>query len=98
MPVHRGDTVVTLTERLQQSADQQPLIVRCQFCPDWTFVGTAEKSRTAQLKHREQQHPETLRTRRKQVTKKFAQKNMSAEREAEIHEERRQRMRSLGLG
>jgi hypothetical protein len=83
--------------RLQASADNQPMTVGCLLCPDWPgHTGTAEEARAASEAHREERHPELVG--RKVVRKRRVFSHaMSAEREAQIDEERRQRMRMLGI-
>ena len=85
-----------LHERLQQSADAQEMKVGCLLCPDWEATGTASEARAAAEEHRADEHPELVG--RKVVRKRRAFSHaMTAEREAQIEEERRQRMRALGI-
>lgn len=87
-----------LKERLQENANMQPMTVYCGFCPKWSESGTAEVTRALAEAHRLKEHPHI------KVSKRIAKKGrafstaMSAEREAQIEEERRQRMRALGIG
>jgi hypothetical protein len=86
-----------LHDRLEENANSQPMTVYCVLCPKFEFEGTAAEARAASEAHREREHPELL-TRRKIVRKKrmFSQA-MTEEREAEIEEERRKRMRAFGI-
>lgn len=88
--------IAYLNERLQQSADAQQMTVGCLLCPDWEVTGSASDARAASEAHRQDKHPELVG--RKVVRKKRVFSHaMSAEREAQIEEERRQRMRALGI-
>jgi hypothetical protein len=91
-----GDSNKTVTERLQASSNRQPMVARCVLCPDWQQAGTAAEARAAQLEHRHEFHPETFRARAHRP-KRFAWRNLSREQEEQIEEERRERLRSLGM-
>jgi len=86
-----------LQDQLEANANAQPMKVYCSLCPKWEVSGTVAETRAASEKHRAEEHPEIV-NRRKVVRKRrmFSQA-MTAEREAEIEEERRKRMRALGL-
>jgi len=86
-----------LTEQLEAMDNAQQMIVYCVHCPEWKAEGTALEARAAAEAHRTEEHPE-LRNSRKIVRKRrsFSQ-SMTEEREAEIEEERRKRMRALGI-
>lgn len=85
-----------LHDRLQKSADSQPMTVGCLLCPGWEVTDTAVVARAKAEEHRASHHPELVG--RKVVRKKRAFSHaMTAEREAQIDEERRQRMRALGI-
>lgn len=86
-----------LRDRLQETADAQTMTVYCLMCPDWAATGTAGEARAASETHRKTAHPD-LKPGKRTVRKSrvFSQK-MTAEREAQIDEERRQRMRALGI-
>lgn len=90
-------TMQYLNDQLEANANAQPLTVYCSLCPEWEFDGTTAEAQAEAAAHREREHPELL-NRRKVVRKKrmFSQA-MTQEREAEIEEERRKRMRALGL-
>lgn len=93
----RPDTVEFLKAQLQETADEQPLVVYCALCPEFRAEGTAVEARAAAEAHRVKEHA-TLPKKPKVARKKRAFSTaMSKEREAEIDEERRQRMRALGL-
>lgn len=86
-----------LRERLRENRDAQPLTARCALCPGWEASGTAAEARELALEHRRSIHPETIRPGRgHRVNKKFS-RHLTAEREQEINEERRVRIRALGL-
>lgn len=88
----------TLNENLQESADAQPMSVYCVFCPKWRATGTAAETRAAAEQHRRDEHPETFSKKQKLIRRRrvFSQA-LTADRQAEIDEERRQRARLLGL-
>lgn len=88
----------TLNEYLQASADAQPMTVYCSFCPKWSATGTAVTVRAQAEQHRRDLHPETFTKKQKLVRRRrvFSQA-LTSERQAEIDEERRARMRSLGM-
>lgn len=87
-----------LNDYLKDNADAQPTTVYCHFCPEWSVEGTAAETRTAAEQHRREHHPEVLsRTRLVRKRRAFSQ-TLTQERKDEIDEERRQRMRSLGIG
>lgn len=83
--------------QLQAIDDAQPMTVYCVLCPKWKASGTAAVTRAASEAHRSKHHPE-LAGKRITVKKRSFSSAMTAEREALIEEERRQRMRALGLG
>ena len=86
-----------LQDNLQANADAQPATSYCSLCPKWSATGTAKEAREAAEKHRREEHPELL-ARKKVVRRKRAfSQALSAEREAEIERERRQRMHELGI-
>jgi len=86
-----------LYERLREVSDAAQMTVYCSLCPKWEATGTAAETRDKARKHRETRHPE-LATKTKIVRKKRSfSSSLTAEREAQIEEERRQRMRALGL-
>lgn len=92
-------TMEYMREQLAKISDAQPMKVYCQLCPNRPVVGegTAEQARLAAEQHRTAEHPDVADSKR--VTRRrrgvFSQA-MTAEREAQIEEERRQRMRALG--
>lgn len=86
-----------LKESLQRNADAQPMTVYCILCPKWSATGTAGETRIASINHRTENHPELLNPRRIVRHKRVFSQKMTAEREAEIEEDRRQRMRALGI-
>jgi len=90
-------TMQYLRDQLEETANAQPMTVYCALCPRWKAAGTAAEARAASETHRQQEHPELL-SKRKIVRKRrtFSQA-MTADRAAEIEEERRKRMRALGL-
>jgi len=92
-----GETMQHLNEFLEKSANAAEMTVYCVFCPKWTATGTAAITRAASEAHRTKEHPE-LALKKKIVRKKRAfSTSLSKEREEQIEEERRQRMRSLGI-
>ena len=87
-----------LNEWLQESADAQPMTAKCALCPEWEHSGPAVAARAAAEDHRKKEHPELVATKRGVIRKKRVwSSTLTAEREAEIEEERRQRMRAMGL-
>jgi hypothetical protein len=87
-----------LREQLKGLDDRQPMTVYCLLCPKWKATGTAEETRVAAETHRLETHPE-IRVEGKRLVKrrhKFSS-SLTADRLAEVEEERRQRMRELGL-
>lgn len=85
-------------ERLQATSDEQEMTVSCLLCPEWKGVkAPAAEARAAAEAHRAELHP-NMKGRSKIVRprRSFSQA-MTAEREAQIEEERRQRMRALGI-
>ena len=85
-----------LKQNLQRNADAQPLVVSCAFCPGWTVSGSSKETRAAATDHRKQHHPETLRPKPKRKASVFS-RNLSAADEKRVEQERKQRMRALGL-
>jgi len=86
-----------LNQQLEKTADQQPMTVYCGLCPGWSAEGTAQEARAASEAHRVDKHPELVGKRTIVRKKRIFSQAMSADREAEIEEERRKRMRALGL-
>jgi hypothetical protein len=85
------------TLREQESADVAPLLTRCVFC-GWIYLGTAAEGRNEAREHRLQAHPE-VRAKRP-ITRSlssFRQRELTAEQQADIDEERRKRAILLGL-
>jgi hypothetical protein len=89
-------TMEFLLGSLQESANAQPMTVFCLHCPKWKATGTAQETRAASEAHRVEEHPELVGRKVARKKRVFSQA-MSAEREAQIEEERRQRMRALGI-
>ena len=85
-----------LNERLQEVSDQQPMTVYCLHCPRWKATGAAAVVRAASEAHRAKKHPEISVSKKVRSRRAFSSA-MTAEREAQIDEERRQRMRALGI-
>ncbi len=85
-----------LKENLQKSADAQPLVVSCAFCPGWTVSGSSGETRAAATAHRKQHHPETLRPKPKRKASVFS-RSLTAADEKRIDRERQQRMREFGI-
>lgn len=85
-------------DKLQKTADAQTMTVYCLRCPTWSVTGVAAVTRAAAIAHREKKHPETVNKERVKLKRRAFSKAMTEEREAEIDEERRQRMRALGIG
>ena len=85
-------------DRLQASADAQELTVSCLLCPKWEGVtGPAETARAAAEAHRVELHPDLVGKKRIVRRRRSFSASMTAERETQIEEERRQRMRALGI-
>jgi hypothetical protein len=85
-------------ERLRAMSDAQQLTVYCALCPDFEVSGPSSEARAQAIAHRNKKHPE-LATKARIVKKRRSFSSaMTAEREAQIEEERRQRMRALGIG
>lgn len=59
-----GHTRKELRQKLQESADKQPLTTLCALC-GWTYTGTAYEGRELAKGHRRVHHPEVKATRRK---------------------------------
>lgn len=87
-----------MRERLQETADLQPMTVYCRFCPKWSETGTAEATRAIAEAHRAKEHPDIVHKKKVVRSARRFSTAMTAEREAQIEEERRQRMRALGIG
>lgn len=85
-------------DQLQKIDDRQPMTVYCIHCPEWTATGTAKDTRKASEAHRTKTHPELKNGKTIARKKRMFSQAMTAEREAQIEEERRQRMRALGIG
>ena len=85
-----------LNQRLAESRDAQPMLGGCALCPEWQAEGTAKEVREAQARHRQERHPETFRRKSKSRKSPYS-RHMTAEREAEIEEDRKRRMRELGI-
>lgn len=47
-------------DELTDFYEQQPVVLRCAFCPDWGYHGTVADGRVFALEHRRDRHPETL--------------------------------------
>lgn len=86
-----------LYDQLQQTADSQPMTVYCALCPEWRAEGTAEATRAASVAHRAEHHPELTNKRRIVRKRRSFSQSMTEEREEQIEEERRKRMRALGI-
>lgn len=85
-------------ERLQASSDAQDMTVWCLLCPEWKGVkAPAAEARAAAEAHREEAHPELVGKKKVVRRRRSFSSSMTAEREAQIEEERRQRMRALGI-
>lgn len=86
-------------DRLQASADVQPMTVTCLLCPEWKGMidAPAEIARAAAEAHRVEKHPELVGKKKVVRRRRSFSSSMTAEREAQIEEERRQRMRTLGI-
>jgi len=85
-------------ERLQAMSDTQQLTVYCALCPDFEVSGPSREARAIAVAHRNKEHPELAAKTRIVKKRKSFSSAMTAEREAQIDEERRQRMRALGIG
>ena len=85
-------------ERLQASANVQPMTVSCLLCPEWEGKKDvpAHEARAAAEAHRLEVHPERKTSKVVRRRRSFSS-SMTAEREAQIEEERRQRMRAMGI-
>ena len=73
-----------LHEQLQAIEDAQPMTAYCLLCPEWEA-------------HRAEFHPERVSNKKIVRRGRVWSQAMTAEREREIEEERRQRMRTLGI-
>lgn len=91
-------TFAYMHEKLQAMSDAQKMTVYCTLCPEWEASGTAKQAREAAETHRVEEHPELVRKKRVVRKRRSFSSAMTAEREAQIDEERRQRMRALGIG
>jgi hypothetical protein len=87
-----------MDDQLQKIEDAQEMTVYCALCPEWELTTTAKKARAASQTHRSTEHPELTNKKKVVRPKRAFSTAMTAEREAQIDEERRQRMRALGLG
>lgn len=90
-------TMAYMYERLDAVSNAQQMTVYCTLCPKFKATGTAEETRALAEKHRQKVHPELVNKKRVVRKRRAFSTSMTAEREAQIDEERRQRMRSLGL-
>lgn len=90
-------TMAYMYDQLRASADSQPMKVYCALCPEFMAEGTAEETRAASAEHRSEAHPELTNKRRIVRKRRSFSQSMTEEREAEIEEERRKRMRALGM-
>lgn len=87
-----------LNEWLQDSADAQEMTVYCSLCPGWKHSGPAVAARAAAEDHRIDKHPELIGKKSKVIRRRRVwSSTLTAEKEAEVEEERRQRMRAMGL-
>ena len=86
-----------LNDQLEKIDNAQPMTVYCALCPEWRAVGTASEARAAAEKHRAEEHPEILNKRKVVRKRRSFSQAMTEERQAEIEEERRKRMRALGI-
>lgn len=87
-----------VTQYLENHTKHQPMKIYCALCPEWPGAsGTVAEMRALSEQHRSEEHPETFRKSRKLRGKRVFSQALTAERRDEIEEERRQRMRSLGI-
>ena len=91
-------TFAYMYDKLQTMSDAQQMIVYCALCPKWKASGTAKEARDKAENHRAEEHPELVSKKRVVRKRRSFSSAMTAEREAQIEEERRQRMRALGIG
>jgi hypothetical protein len=84
--------------RLQAMSDAQQMTVYCSLCPEFKVSGPSKKARAQAIAHRNKEHPELVAKARIVKKRRSFSSAMTAEREAQIDEERRQRMRALGIG
>lgn len=93
-----NDEESTLEKFLTNITNNHPMTVYCAFCPKWKASGTAEETRKKQEAHIKDKHPEKARPKAKTKKRRSAwSQKMSAEREDQIDEQRRQRMFLLGI-
>lgn len=86
-----------IEERLRKMEEANPMVIYCRFCPKWKAVGTVKVTREKAEAHRLEKHPDLKISKRNVRRARAFSTAMTAEREAVIDEERRQRMRALGL-
>lgn len=84
-------------EKLQEVSDQQQMTVYCVLCPKWKVSAAAEVARAKAEEHRLEKHPELVSAKKIVRKRRSFSSAMTAEREEQIEEERRQRMRALGI-
>lgn len=64
---HTRHTRAELRQKLQESADKQPLTTMCALC-GWTYTGTAYEGRELAKGHRRVHHPDAIQSRRNRTT------------------------------
>lgn len=86
-----------LRDQLEAMDNAQPMTVYCALCPEWRAEGTSAEARAAAEAHRAEEHPEIINKRKIVRKRRSFSQSMTEERQAEIEEERRKRMRALGI-
>jgi hypothetical protein len=91
-------TVQYLKDYLQRRDDAQLMTVSCLFCPQWELTAPSQEARAAAASHIAKEHPQVVSRKRIVRRSRVFSQSMTREREEQIEEERRQRMRALGIG
>jgi len=77
---------------------QQPAVGGCLFCPGWTAQGTVEEIEELSREHRTTVHPDLKSARRRpRANLGRWRTHLREEDSLEVEEERRRRMRLLGI-
>ena len=53
----KGKSGKLMDAEFQERQDQQPMVARCAWCPDWVVVGLSGECREAAAEHRLAVHP-----------------------------------------
>lgn len=88
-------------QKMDAAYEQLPVVLRCAFCPTWSWEGETAEGREKALQHRTEAHPETFRIKSKRRKyphlSSFRQSPMKQEQREEVYAERDRRARLHGL-